>query len=49
MIDDVDGDQADGVRKQGFQCRAMQTLMRDDGDRDTLAHAVLGFCDDLVA
>lgn len=49
VIDDVDHDQVDGVRQKGLRCRAMPTLMKDDADRVALAHAVLGYCHDLVA
>jgi LPPG:FO 2-phospho-L-lactate transferase len=49
VIDTVDNEQADGLHRKGFACRALPTLMKDDRDRIALAEAVLGYCHDLVA
>jgi LPPG:FO 2-phospho-L-lactate transferase len=49
LIDEVDDDQCDDLRRKGFQCRSMPTLMKDDKDRVGLAQAVLRFCNDLAA
>jgi LPPG:FO 2-phospho-L-lactate transferase len=48
VIDHVDSEQGHSLRRKGFQCRAIPTLMKDDRDRIALAQAVLGFCHDLV-
>ena len=48
VIDHHDRDQAQDIRDLGFDCRAMQTLMKDDNDRTLLAKSVVEYCDELI-
>jgi LPPG:FO 2-phospho-L-lactate transferase len=49
VIDQVDDSRSDSLRKKGFQCRSMSTLMKDDNDRVELAQRLLRYCNDLGA